>query len=268
MIVIGELINTSREGLEEAVRERDTEFIQDLAKKQADAGASFVDVNCGTLIKEEEEALEWLVEKAQEVVDVPLSIDSPNPEAVKRGLEKHDDEAGQPLVNSITDEEERYEKLLPLIQEYDANVIALCMEDEGMPDDCDDRVRIATSLVDKLKKDGIEEDRIFFDPVIQPIGTDQEMGLHILNAIEEIREKYPDIHITCGLSNISHGMPQRPLLNRAFAVLAMSRGLDSAIIDPLDDHLMSLMTASETLLGNDEGCMNYLKKSRSDDLVV
>lgn len=265
MIVIGELINTSREGLEEAVKERDTEFIQDLAKTQEEAGASYVDVNCGTLIKQEEEALEWLVETAQEVVDVPLAIDSPNPDAIKRALEKHE---GQALVNSITDEEERYAELLPLLQEYDAKVIALCMEDEGMPDDCDDRVRIASSLVDKLKADGIEEDRIFVDPIIQPIGTDQEMGLHILNAIEEISAKYSDIHITCGLSNISHGMPQRPLLNRAFLVLAMSRGLDSAVLDPTDDHLMSLATASETLLGNDEGCMNYLKKSRSDDLVV
>ncbi|SDL94102.1 methyltetrahydrofolate cobalamin methyltransferase [Halarsenatibacter silvermanii] len=267
MIVIGELINTSREGLEEAVKERDAEFIQDLAKNQEEAGAAYVDVNCGTLIKEEEEAIEWLVETAQEVVDVPLSIDSPNPEAVKRGLEKHENES-PPLINSITDEEERYDELLPLIQEYEANVIALCMEDEGMPDDCDDRIRIASNLVDNLKEDGIEEDRIFVDPIIQPIGTDQEMGLHILNAIEAITEKYPEVHITCGLSNISHGMPQRPLLNRAFLVLAMSRGMDSAIIDPLDEHLMSLATASETLLGNDEGCMNYLQESRADNLVV
>ncbi len=265
MIIVGELINTSREGLEEAVKERDTEFIQDLAKKQEEAGADYVDVNCGTLIKQEVEAMEWLVETAQEVVDVPLSVDSPDPEAIEVGLEKHE---GQALVNSITDEDERYEDVLPLIKEYDAKVIALLMEDEGMPDDCDDRIRIATSLVDKLKSDGIEEDRIFVDPIIQPIGTDQEMGLHILNAIEKIREKYPEVHITCGLSNISHGMPLRPLLNRAFCILARSRGMDSAIIDPLDEHLMSLITASETLLGNDDGCMDYLKKARAEDIVI
>ena len=265
MIIIGELINTSRDEVEPAVKERDADFIQKLAKEQEEAGAAFIDVNCGTLIREEAEALEWLVETVQEVVDVPLCIDSPSPEALKRGLAVHE---GKAIVNSITAEEERYAEILPLLKEYDAAVVALAMDDSGMPSDADDRIRVASKLIDDLTADGISLEDIYVDPIIQPIGTDGEMGLHILNAIEEIATKYEGVHITCGLSNISHGLPERQLLNQAYLVLAMSRGLDSAIMDPLDDKIMSLAIASDTLLGNDQYCTNYIKAAKSDRLVI
>ncbi|KXS41068.1 MULTISPECIES: methyltetrahydrofolate cobalamin methyltransferase [unclassified Candidatus Frackibacter] len=265
MIVIGELINTSREEVEPAVKERDVEFIQNLAKEQEEAGADFIDVNCGTLIKEEPEALEWLVNTVQEVVDVPLCIDSPNPEALERGLAAHE---GKALVNSITAEGDRYDEILPMLKEHDAAVVALAMDDSGMPNNADDRVRVASKLIDDLTADGIALDDIYVDPIIQPIGTDGEMGLHILNAIEEIATKYEGVHITCGLSNISHGLPKRQLLNQAYVVLAMSRGLDSAIMDPLDDKIMSLAIASDTLLGNDQYCANYIKAAKSERLTI
>ncbi|SJZ30317.1 methyltetrahydrofolate cobalamin methyltransferase [Selenihalanaerobacter shriftii] len=265
MIVIGELINTSRDEVEPAVKERDADFIQKLAKEQEEAGADYIDVNCGTLIKEEPEALEWLVTTVQEVIDVPLCIDSPNPEALKRGLEAHE---GKALVNSITAEGDRYDEILPMIQEHDAAVVALVMDDSGMPSDADDRIRVASELIDNLRADGIALDDIYVDPIIQPIGTDGEMGLHILNAIDEITNKYEGVHITCGLSNISHGLPKRQLLNQAYLVLAMSKGLDSAIMDPLDEKIMSLATASDTLLGNDTYCANYIKAAKSDKLTI
>ncbi|ADL12461.1 methyltetrahydrofolate cobalamin methyltransferase [Acetohalobium arabaticum] len=265
MIIIGELINTSRDEVEPAVKDRDTEFIQELAKKQEEAGADYIDVNCGTLIKEEPEALEWLVETVQEVVDVPLCIDSPDPEAIKRGLEAHE---GKALVNSITAEEDRFQEILPLIQEYDAQIIALVMNEEGMPEDDTDRIETATKLIEDLTAEGIAEDDIYVDPIIQPIGTDEEMGEYILSAIDEITNKYQEVHITCGLSNISHGLPQRKLLNQTFVVLAMSRGMDSAILDPLDEKIMSLATAADTLLGKDQYCSNYIKASKSDKLTV
>ena len=154
MIIIGELINTSRDEVEPAVKERDKEFIQKLAKEQEEAGADFIDVNCGTLIKEEVEAMEWLVKTVQEVVEVPLCIDSPNPAALKRGLEIHE---GKALVNSITAEEERYEETLPLIKEYNASVVALVMDDGGMPQDAEDRIRVATKLIEDLSNDGVPE---------------------------------------------------------------------------------------------------------------
>jgi 5-methyltetrahydrofolate--homocysteine methyltransferase len=265
MIIIGELINTSRDEVEPAVKDRDKKIIQNLAKKQEEAGANYIDVNCGTLIKEEAEALEWLVNTVQEVVNVPLCIDSPDPEAIKRGLEAHE---GKALVNSITAEGDRYYEVLPLLQDYDASVVALAMDDEGMPSDADDRIRVATKLIDDLTSDGIPVEDIYVDPIIQPIGTDDKMGIQILNAIEEIKIEYEDVHITCGLSNISHGLPHRQLLNQAFMVLAMSRGMDSAILDPLDEKIMSLGIASDTLLGKDDYCSDYIKAAKSDKLTV
>ncbi|SJZ70547.1 methyltetrahydrofolate cobalamin methyltransferase [Selenihalanaerobacter shriftii] len=267
MIIIGELINTSREGVEPAVKERDKEFIQDLAKKQEEVGADYIDVNCGTLIKEEPEALEWLVKTVQEVVDVPLCIDSPNPEALKRGLEAYEHEKGA-IINSITAEEERYEQILPLLQEYNASVVALAMDDSGMPKNADDRINVATKLVEALIDDGISMENIYVDPIVQPIGTDVKMGIEILNAIDTITDKYEDIHITCGLSNISHGLPMRRLLNQTYVVLGMSRGMDSAILDPLDEKIMSLAIAGDTLLGNDKYCGNYIKAAKSNKLTI
>ncbi|SJZ30347.1 methyltetrahydrofolate cobalamin methyltransferase [Selenihalanaerobacter shriftii] len=267
MIVIGELINTSRDDVEPAVKERDAEFIQNLAKEQEEAGADYIDVNCGTLIREEPEALEWLVSTVQEAVDAPLCIDSPDPNAIKKGLKAYEHEKPA-IINSITAEEERYEEILPLLKEHNAAVVALAMDDSGMPSDADDRIRVASKLIDDLIADGIALEDIYVDPIIQPIGTDDGMGVHILNAIDEITNKYEEVHITCGLSNISHGLPNRQLLNQAYLVLAMSRGLDSAIMDPLDDKIMSLATASETLLGNDTYCANYIKAAKSNKLTI
>ncbi|KXS39157.1 MAG: 5-methyltetrahydrofolate--homocysteine methyltransferase [Candidatus Frackibacter sp. T328-2] len=267
MIIIGELINTSREGLEAAVKGRDKEFIHNLAKKQEDAGADFIDVNCGTLIQEEPEALEWLVKTVQAVVEVPLCIDSPNPEALKRGLKAYEHEENA-IINSITAESERYEQILPLLKEYDVSVVALAMDDNGMPKNADDRINVATNLVEDLIADGIAMEDIYVDPIIQPIGTDVKMGPEILNAIDTITNKYEEIHITCGLSNISHGLPKRQLLNQSFLVLAMSRGLDSAILDPLDEKIMSLVIAGDTLLGNDKYCGNYIRAAKSDKLTI
>ncbi|MCK8817233.1 methyltetrahydrofolate cobalamin methyltransferase [Natroniella sulfidigena] len=265
MIIIGELINTSREGLEEAVKNRDVEFIQDLAKQQEEAGADYIDVNCGTLLKEEVEAMEWLVKTVQEVVDVPLCIDSPNPKALKRGLEVHE---GKALVNSISAEEDRFTETLEILKEHDARVVALTMDDEGMPKSAEDRIRVGKKLIEDLTAAGIAEADIFVDPIINPIGTDQQVGQYILDAIAEIANEYSDVHITCGLSNISHGLPQRHLLNRTFVTLAMGRGLDSAIIDPLDPKIMALVTAAETLLGHDQYCANYIQASKSGKLDV
>ncbi|ADL12785.1 methyltetrahydrofolate cobalamin methyltransferase [Acetohalobium arabaticum] len=265
MIIVGELINTSREGIEPAVKDRDTEFIQDLAKKQEEAGADYIDVNCGTLIDEEQEALEWLVNTVQEVVDVPLCIDTPDPKAMDRALAAHD---GKALVNSITAEEERFNETLEIIQKHDAQVVALVMDDGGMPDGIEDRTRVGKKLIEDLTDAGMDMDDIYVDPIIQPIGTDQEVGQHILEAIDEITSEYEDVHITCGLSNISHGLPQRKLLNRTFVTLAMAKGMDSAIIDPLDPKIMALITTANTLLGNDKHCSNYIQAVQNGELDV
>ncbi len=265
MFIIGERINTSRKGVEEAVRRRDTEFIQGEAKKQAEAGADMIDANAGTLLSEEVEAMAWLVDTIQAAVDLPVSLDSPRPEALKIGLEHAE---RKPMLNSITAETARLEACLPLLKMRDCSVIGLTLDDRGMPPDADRRVEVAKKLADEVTSAGIELSDLYVDPVVQPIGTDPNNGNILLEAIERILQELPGVHVTCGLSNISYGMPNRKLLNRTFLSLAMHAGMDAAILDPCDAKLMAVVRATETLLCIDEWGLNYVSAFREGKLDV
>lgn len=264
MIVIGELINGTRKPIARAIAERDAEYIQSLACEQAGAGAAYVDVNAGTTGDKEIEDLAWLVEVVQEVVSVPLSLDSPNPRALEQALEVY--KGPKPLINSVTAEAERVEKVLPLVVSSGASVIALCLSDRGMPADAEERVAVGRELVQAIMDAGVEPERIFIDPVVVPQGTDHRAGGWVLDAISELRALFPGCHITGGLSNISYGLPERRLLNRVFTAMCISRGLDSAVIDPLDREMMATVCAAEALAGRDEWCMNYLQAYREGKL--
>ena len=259
MLIVGERINTSRKGISPAVEGRDAEFIIDAACKQYEAGAGYIDVNAGTLVDKEPEALEWLVKTVQGAIDVSLTIDSPNPAAITRALKVH---KGQAMINSITAEKERYDNIIPLVKEYKTKVIALAMDDSGIPTTAEGRLKAAHKLVDNLIAEGIDVDDIYVDPLVYPIATGSHYGRAVLDTISNIRKEYPGIHAICGLSNVSHGLPIRKLLNQAFLVMCMTAGLDAAIIDPLDQRLMALVQASDALLGNDEYCAEYISSSR------
>lgn len=260
MIIIGEKINSSIKSIRPAIENCDAAVIQDMAKKQCEAGAAFIDVNAGTFLKDEPEKLEWLVNTVQGVVDIPLSIDSPNPAAVERALKANKN--GKPIINSITDEKERFEAIMPLVVQYKTGIIALCMDDTGMPETVEDRVVIAERLVGKLTKEGVALEDIYIDPMVRPVGTGSHYGVVALETIRKVKAEFPELHVSCGLSNISFGVPARKLMNQAFLVAGMAAGMDAAILDPLDNKLMSLVYASEALLGLDDFCMNYLMKYR------
>lgn len=264
MIIIGELINSTRKAIKKAIDEQDVAYIQDLAMKQEQAGADFIDVNAGAYVHDEAKHLIWLVEKVQEVAQKPLALDSPDPKALEAALKVH---KGVPMINSISLEKERYNVIVPLVKESGAHVVALCMSDEGMPETADDRLLVAEKLLADLDKDGIDLTKVFLDPLIKPVSVNGEYGPQALEAIEKIHNLKSGAHITSGLSNISFGLPQRAILNQAFIVLAMGRGMDSAIIDPLDKKKMSLVKAAEVILNLDPYAMNYLKASRADMLV-
>lgn len=263
MIIIGELINTSRKAIASAVENRDALFIQDIAKKQVDAGATYVDVNAGTRTRDELDSLTWLVETVQSTVDVPLCIDSPDPKAIAAALKVHN---GQAMINSITAEKERYDEILPLIIEHKARIIALCMDDTGMPETAKQRLTVVNFLTEKLVAAGVKAEDIFFDPLLKPISINTDFGNEVLDTIKTIHQEYPGVHTTCGLSNVSFGLPSRKLLNRAFLVMCMANGMDSVVLDPLDQNIMSLVTASEALLNRDEYCMSYLSAYRGGRL--
>ncbi|NQT46315.1 MAG: methyltetrahydrofolate cobalamin methyltransferase [Candidatus Omnitrophica bacterium] len=263
MIIIGERINTSRESVSKAVREKDASFIIKEAKRQAEAGANFIDLNCGTLLDNEPDAMAWLVETVQSDLELSLCIDSPNAAAIEAGLKVCRKPA---LINSITGEKKRLEEIAPLANKYNASLIALTMDDKGVPSTAQDRVRIAKSLLDSLSKFEINAERIYFDPIVQPISSGPDQGAEFLKAIRLIKE-LPGAKVVCGLSNISYGLPNRRLINSTLLSMALLAGLDAAILDPLDKSIISNLRASEALLGEDEYCMNYIKSFRENKLI-
>lgn len=260
MLIIGELINTSRKAIREAVENRDAAYIQQVAKEQVEAGAHYVDVNCGTMVFNEVEVMEWLVNTVQDVVQAPLSIDTPNPVAMEAGLALC--KYGQPMINSISDENERFTQVLPLALKYKAKVVALCMDDTGMPVTAQDRIRVTDSLHTKLTAAGVAEEDIYFDPLVKPVSSVETAGMEVLDTIKIIKEKYPLVHFTCGLSNVSYGLPNRKILNKLFVVQTMTMGMDGYILNPTDKEMMGAIYASLTLLGQDAYCMNYLTAHR------
>jgi len=266
MIIIGEKINSTLKAVRPAIENYDAASIKDLAKRQYDAGAAYLDVNAGMFVNEEPERLVWLINTIQEDVDAPFAIDSPNPVAVKAALEANRNP--KPIINSITDEKARFNAIMPLVAEYKTSVIALCMDDNGMPETTDERVKIAERMIEKLTKEGIALSDIFIDPLVRPVGTGSHYGKVAIETIRKVKEEFPDVHIACGLSNISFGIPARKLMNQTFLIAAMAAGMDGAILDPLDKKLMSFIYAGEALLGIDDFCMNYITKFREGELEV
>jgi len=211
MLVVAENINTSRKQIAPLVEARDKEALQDIARKVMEAGASFIDVNCGTFVTEEVELLPWLAGIVQEASDGPLCIDSPNPKAMESALDSCKQRA---MLNSITAETERYNTLIPLVKKYNPKVIALCMDDSGMPETVAERLKVAKGLVGRLEADGMKRDDIYVDPLVRPIGAVQGAGKMVIDTIWSIMHELEGVHTICGLSNVSYGLPVRKLLNQ------------------------------------------------------
>lgn len=259
MIIVGELINASRKAIAEAIEAQDREYIQKVATDQAAAGADYIDVNAGVFVGREPEYLKWLVQTVQEVVKVPCCIDSPDPKAIEAGLAIHQ---GTAMINSISLEKDRYDTLLPIVAGTDLKVVALCMSDEGMPETLDDRMAIADKLVNGLLQHNVKVENIYVDPLVQPVSVNNQLGVEFINSIEKIVTTFKGIHTVCGLSNISYGLPNRKYLNQTFMVMAIAKGLDGAIVNPMDRKMMANIIAAEALAGKDEYCEKYLTAYR------
>lgn len=265
MIIIGELINASRKKIKPMIKAADAAGIQEVARQQVESGADFIDVNAGIFVTEEPDYLKWLVQTVQEAVDIPCSIDSPSYEAIEAALSVH---KGTAMINSISLEKERYDNVMPIISGTNLKVIALCMDEEGMPTTQDHRMRIADRLVNELTSKNVPVENIFVDPLVQPISTDDSYGMEFINTVESIHKAFPGIHTACGLSNISYGIPERKFANRTFMSMAIAKGLDGAIMNPNDKQMMATIIASETLAGRDKYCEKYLDAYRDGRFSV
>ncbi len=263
MLIVGELINASRAPISEAMKAENAGEIQQVAREQRENGADFIDVNAGTFVGKEEEYLKWAVRSVQEAVDAPCCIDSPDPKAVEGALSVH---KGVAMINSISMEKGRYQDLIPVVSGTECKVIALCMSDSGMPETSDQRVAIAEELINNLQKNNVPLENIYVDPLVQPISTNDRYGMEFLDAIERIMKGFPGVHTICGLSNISYGLPERKLMNQVFVVMAIAKGLDGAIINPLDRRMTANILVAEALAGRDEYCGRFLEAYREKKL--
>ena len=263
MLIIGERINSSRKSIAEAISSRNTTFIQNEAKLQAAAGADYLDVNAGTFVGEEAKHLQWVIETVQEVVDLPLCIDSPDPSVIKAMIPLV---KKTPMINSITLEPFRLEEILPLVTKNKTKVIALCQSGDFIADTAEAKVKMAGQLVEKVKAAGIPLDDLYIDPLVYPLATNDQSALATLDAFEKIMKEFPGVHTICGLTNVSYGLPNRKLVNRTFLVMAIARGLDSAILDPTDKQLFGALNSSLMVAGKDEFCMQYIAGFREGRL--
>lgn len=243
---IGERIQIINKNVRAAIEGRDKAFIQDLAKKQVECGAKILDLNIGPQKKAGPEVMDWLVNAIQEVVDVPLSLDTTNAEAIKVGLELCKQ---KPIINSTNADPARMSVLFPIAAKHDARIITLTLRATGLPVSADSRVGILVEdLLPAAEEAGVDPQNIYVDPLAMTVNGTQEHAPEVVNATFVIRQMMdPPLHMTCGLSNVSNGAPEdvRPVLNRVYLVMLMGAGMDSAILDPFDKQLMDTITLLE-----------------------
>lgn len=260
MIIIGERINGMFKAVNQAIQDKDKAAIQDLARKQIAEGADMLDINVGTASSEPQAAMAWLVETVREVTDVTLSIDNPNLATMKAGLEAC---TGAKMINSTIGSDAALDTFLGLAKEHNASVVALCIDDKGVPVDVDGRVEIAMRAISKAMEFDMPIDSLYIDPIVLPVKADQSAPGKVLEAIKQFAIlSDPAPHIVIGLSNLSQGAVDRKLINRAFLAMAVGAGLDAAILDPLDIELVDTLIAAEMLMNRAIYSDSFLKAYR------
>jgi cobalamin-dependent methionine synthase I len=260
MLIVGERINTSRKAVNEAVEKRDVSYIQADVKAQVEAGADIIDVNAGSRSASELDDLRWLISVIEEAVPVRLSLDSSNPDVLATVVNTV---RNMPMLNSTTAEKTRFERMVPVIKKRECDVVALCIDDRGVPKNVDRILENGATLIKGLEDIGVRRERIYLDPLVQAVSVDSKAALTFLEAIERINREFPGVRTVCGLSNVSFSLPKRPLINRTFLALAVRAGLQGALIDPLDRKLMATLRATMVLLGKDPFCRAFLKAFRA-----
>ncbi|MDD3279003.1 MAG: methyltetrahydrofolate cobalamin methyltransferase [Lachnospiraceae bacterium] len=255
MIIIGEKINGSIPVVAEAIKKRDAEFIRDRARLQEEAGADFIDCCASVPESEEVETLKWMIDCIQEATDLPISVDSPSA-SVLAEVFSYCKKPG--LINSVSGEGDKMDRIFPLIADTKWEVICLLSDDTGIPKCAADRMKVFDKTMEKAKEYGIRPSRIHIDPLVEMLCTSEDGIAMNIEVISTVRRLYPDIHITAAVSNISYNLPVRKMINLGFTVLAMNAGLDSGILDPANRDMMGVIYATEALLGQDDYCMEYI----------
>lgn len=251
MIIIGEKINGTLSKVKKAIEDRDSEFIQNLAKAQADAGADYIDVNAGTEPSVEVEDLKWLITNVEEVTDKPICIDSSQAENLVKVIPFIKNKG---IINSVSLEKNKTDIIFPVAKEYDFDIIMLPIDNSGIPKTSEKRIENIEELIKIANHYNIENSKLYVDPLVIALSTENDSCLKFIEIINYVKNKYPDIKIVSGLSNISFGMPLRKIVNRTFMTMVMYEGMDSAIMNPLDKEMMATIYATRALKGQDKYC--------------
>jgi len=263
MIIIAEKLNGSIPSCARAIAARDGAYIKDLAKRQADAGASFIDC-CASVNMGELETLSWMIDSIQSVTDCPISVDSPDASVIIDAM-KFCKRPG--LFNSVSGEGNKINLAFPILVQPEYikwDVMALLCDDTGIPKTAAKRIEVFDKIMEKASEFGIDETRIHIDPLVEMLCvTDDGAGISmLLEVMNHIKSTHPKVHISGAISNISYNLPVRRLVNQAFAVLAINAGMDSAVLDPLSQDLRGVIYAAEAMIGLDDFCAEYTSAYR------
>ncbi len=262
--IIAERINMTRKMVRKEVWKRNVKFVTSEAQKQAKAGATHIDINAGGDPSKEIEDMKWLTEVVSQATELPLVFDSANPQALEEGL-KLSNRPGS-IINSITGEKKRLKDILPLVKKYNTGIVALTMDDEGMPEDYQGRMAITRKLIKLIETEGISPERIYIDHLVRPASTNPGQAKFILQAITDTKKEFPQVHIALGLSNISFGFPARSKLNKVFLAMLIAAGCDGVIIDPGQPETMATLFSARAVLGLDEYGIEYISAYRAGKL--
>ncbi len=263
MFIIGAVINTSVEGIDEIIDKRDKNRLLDLAREQIDRGSEMLAINCGSRLKTEVDDIEWMFRTIQDEIEIPLCIDSPNPEAHRIGLEVH--RHGRPMVDAITAEKTRIEAIMPLVREHNAMVTALLHDESGMPETVEDRLRVMPVIAAAAEEYGVKPEDIYLDCLVFPIAVDQSNARKFLESGRMIKEEYPGFKTICGLNNISYGLPEADNINAAFLAACAANGQDAAYIE-ISAATAAMVKSIHLLEGKDENCLDYISAVREGKL--
>jgi 5-methyltetrahydrofolate--homocysteine methyltransferase len=261
MLIIGEKINGTRSEVAQAIATRDAGAIQQLARRQTEAGSHWLDVNAGTAPDKEPDDLVWLIDTIQAVVDTPLCLDSANSEALAVAVKAV---AQPPMINSVTGSPRKLEELLPLVAQSGGPVIALLLDNTGIPRTVTERVATAGRIMLATRAAGIADEDVYLDPITLTIASEVGGARITLETMRALRHAFPGARLSVGLSNISFGLPERKAINRAYLTLALDAGLDAAILDPLDDELRIAIQAAEAVIGRDKYGVKYIRSLRPE----
>ena len=260
MLIIGELINGMYKAVGKAIADRDKKVIQKIAKDQVASGAGMLDVNTGPYEKNPKDAMKWLVETIQEVVEVPLALDSTKADVIEEGLKIAKKKA---MINSTSSDDEKLDILVPMAKKYESSLIGLTMGKSGIPRDKNERLEHAVKILTKCQENDFDVSNLYLDPIVLPVNVAQAQGAEVFESIREFKLLCdPTPKTVVGLSNASQGTKERSLINRTYFAMAIAAGLSAAILDPLDKDLMDAAITAELILNKNIYCDSFLDAHR------